>query len=358
MANSRTATGAKSGARAQRLDARSVEALLTEAGAADEAICVVSGSEDALRRLIVNRWLARAHGSDATIVRVSACDAGAATAIQHAAAPALFGGATWLVVEELDQAGDEVQAAVKDTLPGAGPDLRVILSHGGGQRGKGVITAAGKVGARVVEARPIATAALPSVLSAHARQQGCTLTSDAARAVIETVGEDVTALLATIDQLVSDADAGQIDTELVRSTFPATSNGNQFEIADLVWHRKAEDALVAFRGLADRNGVGAACVTLVAALSYSLRALTRFVTERPSGSPWQVASALGVSTWKVDTLAAQARLWRPAQLASAAVLLATADADAKGGLGDAGALDPEQKMYAVERLILALGDAA
>lgn len=354
MANTRGRAKAKSGPRPQRLDARAVEALLAEAGEADEPICVVTGSEDALRRLIVDRWLARAHASEATVLRVSARDAGAASAVEHAAAPALFGGATWLLVEEFEQAGDEVQAAVKDALGAAGPELRVILSHGGGQRGKGVITAAEKRGAVVVEARPVATAALPSVLSVHARQQGCTLTSDAARAVLETVGEDLTALLATVDQLASDAEAGRIDAELVRTTFPATNNGNQFEIADLIWHRNPEAALVAFRGLADRNGVGSACVTLVAALSYSLRSLTRYVTERPSGSAWQIASALGVSTWKVEALAAQARVWRPAQLATAAVLLATADADAKGGLGDAGALDPEQKMYAVERLIVAL----
>ena len=73
--------------------------------------------------------------------------------------------------------------------------------------------------------------------------------------------------------------------------------------------------------------------------------------ERPSGSPWQVAAALGVPAWKVDVLAAQSRLWKPGELAAAAVLLADADADSKGGLGEAGALDPEQKLYRVERLI-------
>ncbi len=96
----------------------------------------------------------------------------------------------------------------------------------------------------------------------------------------------------------------------------------------------------------------------MAALSYSLRSLARYVSEQPSGSQWQVASALGVPPWKVDALAAQSRLWRPVQLAAAAVALADADADAKGGLGDAGALDPEQKMYAVERLIVTLANGA
>jgi DNA polymerase-3 subunit delta len=140
----------------------------------------------------------------------------------------------------------------------------------------------------------------------------------------------------------------------VADTVVGSGSDNQFQIADLVWHREADRALAAFHQLADRQGVGSACVTVVAALSYSLRTLARYVAERPSGSPWQVASALGVPMWKVDEVSAQAKLWRPAQLARAAVVLAGADADAKGGLGDAGALDPEQKMFAVERLILQL----
>jgi DNA polymerase-3 subunit delta len=353
MANARGGARSKGG-RQQRLDARAVEALLTEAAEADDAICVVSGGEEALRRLVVERLLTGAGDADATVVRVSARDAGAATAIEHAGAPALFGGATWLLLEDLDAAADDVQSAAKDALAAAGPDLRVLLSHGGAPRGKGVVTAAQRAGARVLEARPIAAAAVPSVLSLRARQHHCTLGTDAARAIVETIGEDVTALLAAVDQLASDSSDGRIDVALVRSTFPVLGNENQFEVADLVWHRKAAEALTAFRGLADRNGVGNACVTVVAALSYSLRSLARYTTEQPTGSPWQVASALGVPPWKVDALAAQSRLWRPGQLAAAAVALADADADAKGGLGDTGALDPGQKMYAVEQLIVTL----
>ena len=357
MANARGG-GRPKGGRQQRLDARAVAALLDEAATADEAVCVVTGGEEALRRLVVDRLLAGAAEAGATLVRVSARDAGTTAAIQHAAAPALFGGATWLLVEDLDAASDEVQSATKDVLAAAGPDLRIILSHSGAPRGKGVVTAAQKAGARMLEAKPIAAAAVPSVLSLRARQHECTLTTDAARAVVEAIGEDVTALLAAVDQLASDSADGRIDVALVRSTFPMTGNENQFEVADLVWHRKGPEALTAFRGLAVRNGVGNACVTVVAALSYSLRSLARYVSDQPSGSQWQVASALGVPPWKVDTLAAQSRLWRAGQLAAAAVTLADADADAKGGLGDAGALDPEQKMYAVERLIVTLANGA
>ena len=331
-----------------------MEEMLAAASQAEDPLCLVTGGEEALRRLVLDRLLAQAADRDVTLLRVGARDAGAAVAIAQAAGPTLFGGATWLFVTELEQGSDEVLAAVKDCLPYAGPDLRIVLAHAAAPRGRAVAALAQKLGARVFEARPVAVGALPGVLSAHVRERGCIITSEAATMVIDTIGQDLTALLATVEQLASDAPEGRIDAELVRDTLVAGGSSNQFEIADLVLRREAVPALVAFRQLADRNGPASACVTVVAALSYSLRTLIRYVTERPTGSPWQVASALGVSSWKVDALAAQAKRWRPADLAAAALVLAEADADAKGGMGDAGALDTEQKMFAVERLILEL----
>jgi DNA polymerase-3 subunit delta len=328
-----------------------VEDVLSTAAAATDAVCVVTGPEEALRRLAVRRLVGQAAGQDITVVSVSAGDSGAATTIEHACEPTLFGGATWLLITELDTASDEGIAAAKMALASASPDLRVILAHSGAARGKAVLNAAEKAGGRVIEVRPVAASALVPVMSGHARQAGAVLTSEAAAAIIAALGQDLTTLLSCVEQLASDAPAGTIDLDLVRTTLVAAGTDNQFEIADLVWHRRTHEALVAFRQLAERNGAASACVTVVAALSYSLRSLARYVAERPSGSPWQVASALGVPTWKLDGLAAQSKLWRPGQLAAAAVALADADAGAKGGLGDAGALDPEQKMYAVERLI-------
>lgn len=352
-----TKSGRAKGGRQQRMDPRAVSALLAEAAEAEDALCVVTGKEEALRRLVLDRLLAGAAEAGATVVRVSAREAGAVSAIDNAAAPTLFGGATWLVVEELDSAADAVQAAVKNALEAVGPDFRLLLSHSGAPRGKGVVTAADKAGARMLEARQIAPSAVPSLLELHARQHGCVMSTDASRTLTDALGDDLTALLAAVEQLAADSPDRRIDAELVQSTFPSAGQENQFEVADLVWRRQPAEALAAFRGLVERNGVGNACVTVVAALSFSLRSLARYVSERPTGTPWQVASALGVPAWKVDALAAQSRLWQPGQLAAAAVTLADADADAKGGLGDAGALDPGQKVYAVERLIVELAGA-
>lgn len=339
------------GGKGARLDARGVADVLAMALDVSDELVVVTGGEEALRRLVVDRILGQAAGRDISVLRVSARDADAANLVRQGCEPTLFGGATWLLVTELDQGNDDVVGAAKDAITQIGPDLRIVFVHGGAARGRGVIAAAQKAGARVIEVRPVAASALPSVLTTHARQRDCILSGEAAAALIDTLGPDLTGLLATVEQLASDAPDGRISLQLVRDTLTAGGTENQFEIADLVWKRETAAALAAFRQLAERNGASGACVTVVAALSYSLRSLARFSADRPTGSPWQIASALGVPMWKVDAIAAAARLWRPGQLARAAVLLADADADAKGGLGDSGALDPEQKLFAVERLI-------
>lgn len=297
-------------------------------------------------------------GEPVSVVRVRAGDPGAAETIAAAAEPTLFGDTTLLVVSGIETAGEDVVQACQRAVTSAAADAPVIMVHSGAARGRGVVNAAQKADAAVLEVRPVSTSALPAVLTAHAKRRGGVLTSDAATAIVHAVGEDLTALFATVEQLLADSPDGRIDGELARNSLTATAGENQFEIADLVWRRQGAQALEAFRRYAAQQGASSAAVTVVAALSYSLRSLARYVAERPAGAPWEVARQLGVPVWKVDVLAGQAKSWRPAQLARAAVVLAAADADAKGGLGDAGALDPDQKNYKVEQLIIELAESS
>lgn len=317
---------------------------------------LVLGSEDALARLVMTRLLEGARGTGAAVLRVAAGDATAAATVRNACEPSLFGGTTWIVADALGEASEDLLAAVRAALPLAGEDVRLILRHDGGPRGRGVVTAAQDAGAEVLAVRPLLPAALPAVLADHARAAGGVLGRDGAEALIAALGPDLDALLAAVGQLVADAPDGRITADLVAQTVLAVAAENQFAIADLVWHRRPGPALEAFRRLVAANGAGSACVTVVAAMSFSLRQLVPVAAARPASGAngWQLASQLGVPPWKLDTLLAQARLWRPGELAAAAERLAAADAAAKGGLGDSGALDPEQKVYEVERLILDL----
>jgi DNA polymerase-3 subunit delta len=340
-----------------KLDAAAVSALLDSAASSTAPVCVVLGPEDALARLVIARLLARAAAAGATVVRVGAGDPGAAGTVRNACEPSLFGGATWLVADGLELGGEDFVAALRDAVPWAGQDLRLIVRHDGGARGRGVVNTAEQAGAEVFAVRPLVPTALPAVLAEHARDAGGVLGRDAADRLLAALGPDLDALLAAVGQLVADAPDGRISGELVVQTILAAAPENQFAIADLVWHRRPGPALEAFRRLVAANGAGSACVTVVAAMSFSLRQLVPVVAARPAGgSSWQLAGQLGVPAWKLDTLLAQAKLWRPGELAVAAERLARADAAAKGGLGEAGALDPEQKVYDVERLILQIAD--
>ena len=63
-----------------------------------------------------------------------------------------------------------------------------------------------------------------------------------------------------------------------------------------------------------------------------------------------VAREIGAQPWKLRTLREQLGRWKPAALADAAVLLATLDAQVKGGAGFG--LDPVQKQVALETTLL------
>ncbi len=280
----------------RRLDAAGVDALLQQAGGAADPIVAVVGPDEALHRLAMRALLDAAADTDWVVHRVSARDPGAASVIRQACQPTLFGEESWLFATELEAGTDDALEALREVLPQASEEARLVLGHSGVARGRGVITAAQKAGAQLIEVRPVQASALPAVLSAHARRIGKVLPTEAAKAIVDSAGPDLSALLATVDQLASDAPTQLIDLDLVRATLVSSGTENQFEMADLVWRRQTSQALVAFRQLAERNGASAACVTgggstvLLAADVGAIRgrAAVRLASgrsRRPSASP-------------------------------------------------------------------------
>lgn len=346
----------RSAGKGARLDAKAVADLMAAAAKPASGHTLLVGSEEALVRLLLQARVEATTVAEpgASVVRIAGSDPNAAAVVERASEPTLFGDTTILIVTGLETASEEAVEAVKRIITDSASPTRLIATHSGAARGRGVIKAAEKSETELLTVRPVANHALPSILTMQAKRRGAILTTDGVSELVDALGSDLEALLAAIDQLAQDSPDARIDRDLVLATLPPASTENQFAIADLVWLRKPQEAVVAFRRYSAANGAGTAAVTVVAALSYSLRNLARYVAERPRGTSWQIAGQLGVPGWRVDAIAAQAKLWQPIELARAAVQLAAADAQAKGGLGDAGALDPEQKSYAVERLILGL----
>ena len=89
------------------------------------------------------------------------------------ASPSLFGGAKCIVVHDLDEADDELQADLLAALAGEPePDLTLVVLHKGGSRGKKVLDTLKGSGARVIDAPAIKTDRDKADFAAHEFRAG------------------------------------------------------------------------------------------------------------------------------------------------------------------------------------------
>ena len=89
------------------------------------------------------------------------------------ASPSLFGGAKCIVVHDLDEADDELQADLLAALAGEPePDLTLVVLHKGGSRGKKVLDTLKGSGARVIDAPAIKTDRDKADFAAHEFRRG------------------------------------------------------------------------------------------------------------------------------------------------------------------------------------------
>jgi DNA polymerase-3 subunit delta len=82
------------------------------------------------------------------------------------------------------------------------------------------------------------------------------------------------------------------------------------------------------------NDRGVPHVLLADALADSVHTIAR-VGSAGRGDPFKLAQQLGMPPWKVKKAQAQARGWNPASIGTALQVVATLNADVKGGAADA-----------------------
>jgi DNA polymerase-3 subunit delta len=320
-------------------------------------LTVITGNEELLIDRALKGLISSAGDDDTEIVTLSA------RALQSgqlgvATSPSLFGGAPLVVVdgvENLVQSNPDVAAALDEVmayLSAPNPDAMVVLVHGGGNGGKGVLTAAKKAGAATVKTPTSPSGnALRQNRAEFVKSELATFTCHAHPQTIEVlinaVGTKLRDLSGACAQLVSDLGVGGLlDEETVRRYYGGRVEVQGFDIADQVLAGRTAEALGLLRH-ARESGVPAVLVT--AACGRSLRQLALVATS-PRGAPADSVAALsGAPPWKVKNLRALARDWSEPGLASAIKAVAVADTDVKTG-----AVDPE---YALERMLIAVGRA-
>jgi len=304
---------------------------------------LISGPEGVLaeRALASTLEALRAGDPDLEVIKLYADGYQSGTLTMHAS-PSLFGGTKAVVVQDLDEAPEELQTDVLDYLVAPADEVTLVVAHKGGMRGKKVLDTLKKAGARVIDC-PLIKSDGDKVQFAtnEFRRQGRKVTPDAVRALVEAVGRDVRELAAGCAQLIADTE-GVVDDAMVEKYHGGKVEATGFKVADAAIAGNAGEAL---RLLRHAISAGDNPVPIVAVLAMQLRQMVR-VGSAGRGSSAQLAKTLAMAPWQIDQARRKLNGWDPDGVGRAIQAVAAADFDVKGG-----GRDP---VYAVERAILTI----
>ena len=319
-----------------------------------QRVTLAYGNEPLLVDRVVRDTLARLRAAEGEVQvsTIAANGEDAAAMLREASSPNLFGDTTAVVVTGIDQSTDEVDAALREFARSAPEHAWLILTHPGGVKGKNLLDELKNSGAEQMVCAQLKGRELRGFLAKDVSSYKRIMTDDALSALIDAVGQDLRLLTGAISQLVADIEGDPIGREEVSEYFAGITGVTGFAVSDAVWERRPADALRSLRW-AMRDS-GDLSVPMVMAMAAGLRSIVRVAAAGPGASEAQVAREAGVPPWKVKALRHQWSAWSGDQrrLAAAAVALSDADGAAKGGVGEGTSLDPEQKMLALERLVL------
>ncbi len=225
-----------------------------------------------------------------------------------------------------------------------GPDLCLILIHGGGVKGKALLDRLRKAKVETVTVEAPKPRDLARFVTAEAKAHRRRMSDEAADALVAAVGSDLRTIVAAVAQLAQDVEGEVLDVTVIRRYFAGRAEVSSFSVADAVLARNASLALERLRWAL---GTGVAPVLVTAALANNFRAMGKYLDASGSRiSDGDLARQLGVPFFKVRDLRTQARHWDQRGVADAIVWISEADAGVKGA-----STDPH---FALEALVLRL----
>ncbi|QBR91656.1 DNA polymerase III subunit delta [Nocardioides euryhalodurans] len=306
-------------------------------------VTLVTGKEEYLneRTVVAVRAAVRGHDAEAEVSDTRGADLTLAS-LGELTAPSLFSSTRCIVVRSLEDLPEESVAGLLDYVASPVDDVALVLVHGGGQKGSGVLTKLRKQPA-VTEAKSgeLRPSDYPGFVAAEVRAAGGRIEPAAATALIQAVGQDLRSLAAAASQLVSDFPDVTLGEEQVKQYFGGRAEAKSFAVADAAFGGQRAQALEELRWALD---AGTAAVLVTSAFAGSARGLARYLGAPRGMREADLARELGVPPWKVRTVRDQSRSWSETAIAGAIRAVAQADADIKGA-----ASDPS---YTLERLVL------
>lgn len=305
------------------------------------ALHLVVGDEELLVARAVDAVVAHARSADpATDVRRLRAGEVTAPELAELLSPSLFADARVVVLDAAHEAGKDPAALVAAAAGDLPPGITLVVVHAGGKRGAAIADAVRRAGAAEHRCDKLRPGERLDFVRAELRRAGASTDREAAQALLDTVGHDLRELAAACSQLVADT-GGRVDEAAVRRYHRGLAEVSGFDVADAAMTGSRGHALETLRWATD---AGVPHVLLADALAESVRVLARVGHSR--GNPNQLAARLGMAPFKISKAMEQARQWNLGALPAALQVVATLNADVKGGAADAD--------YAVERAVLAV----
>ncbi|WP_101524869.1 DNA polymerase III subunit delta [Nocardioides houyundeii] len=309
-------------------------------------VTLVTGKEEFLNERTVHavRRAVSAHDADAELSESLASDL-TASSLEEMSAPSLFSATRCAVVRSLEDLPDDLYDRVLAYAAAPVEDVALVLMHGGGSKGSGLLTKLRKqASVTEVKAAEVKYASgYQDFVKGEFAQLGARVAPDAAEFLVVAVGHDLRSLAAAAQQLTSDFPGQQVTLELVKRYFGGRAEAKSFAVADATMAGDADQALEELRWALDG---GTPAVLVTSAMAGSVRGVARFLGSVDRSRENDLARELGVPPWKVKTIRAQSRSWDDVGIAGALRAVAQADADIKGAAHDAS--------YTLERLVLTL----
>ncbi|MGC4854520.1 DNA polymerase III subunit delta [Micromonospora sp. DT4] len=309
-------------------------------------IVLVVGDEELLATRAVSEAVERARGTDPDVdVREYQAGALAVGEIAEMLSPSLFGGRRLLILRSGQDARKDLVAALLAYARNPDPEVQLLVLHLGGAKGKAFADGLRSAGATVVPAAKLkGHRERVAFVRDEIRRAGGRCADDAANALIAAVGNDLRELAAACSQLMADTD-GRITTETVARYYRGRVEVTGFTVADATMVGDVPAALEALRWALH---VGVDPVPIADALADGVRTVAR-VASAGRGSPYQLASSLGMPAWKIERAQRQGRGWTPEGLVRAMQVAAECNAAVKGGSDD--------RAYALERAVFSVAAA-
>jgi len=306
-------------------------------------VTLVTGKEEFFGDRTVRsvRQAVRDHDPEAELAESPASDLTLAT-LGELAAPSLFSSIRCVVVHSLENLPEESVAGLLAYAAAPSEDVALVLVHGGGPKGSGVLTKLRKLPTVTeVKSAELKASEYPGFVAAEVRGYGATIDNEAASALVQAVGQDLRSLSAAAHQLTSDFAGEPLDAEKIGRYFGGRAEAKSFAVADAAFGGRRQLALEELRWALDG---GTAPVLVTSAFAGSARGLARLKGARRGLRDGDLAREVGVPPWKLRTLREQARGWNDRAIGEAIRAVARADADIKGAASDAS--------YTLERLVL------